>query len=89
MAAPNRRRPTTAALSRRIALGECIRQERGDLSQGDLGRMLEVELGAPVPQTTISRWEQGETELGLEQVRAVELVLGLDRGHLSREAGYE
>lgn len=83
-----RRSPTTEALERRVALGEEIRRERGVRTQSDLGRLLKPQLGAPVPQTTISRWEKGETELGLEQVRALEIVLGLEHGTLARAAGY-
>jgi hypothetical protein len=88
MSGQARRSPSAAALKRRAALGESVRRARGDLIQADFGRPPADELGAPVPQTTISRWEKGEVELGLEQVRAVELVLGLLRGTLGRAAGY-
>lgn len=60
----------------------------GQLSQADLGRRLGAFLEAPVPQTTISRWEQGQVDLGIEQIRALEVVLGVEKGMLLAASGY-
>jgi hypothetical protein len=40
-----------------------------------------------VPQTTISRWEQGQVALDVIQVHELELALGLEPGSLLVAAG--
>jgi excisionase family DNA binding protein len=52
--------------------------------------MSQTQLGdrVGVPQTTISRWEQGRVDLSVERVRAVEEALGLQIGTLLVLAGY-
>ncbi|HVV36959.1 MAG TPA: helix-turn-helix transcriptional regulator [Acidimicrobiales bacterium] len=67
---------------RREALGRAIRKYRGDRKQSELGALLGV------PQTTISRWEVGLVDLGVEQVRGLERALDLPLGTLGRAAGY-
>jgi len=70
-------------------LGRQIQVAReGRLSQGDLGLRLGPILNREIPQTTISRWEKGDVDLGVEQVRALEIVLGKPRGALLAAAGY-
>lgn len=70
-------------------LGRQIQLAReGVLSQADLGRRLGAYLAEPVPQPTISRWEQGRVDLGVETIRAIEVVLGLEKGALLAASGY-
>lgn len=64
------------------ALGAAIRRARAESSQEDLG----IRLG--VPQTTISRWERGTVDLGVETIRALEEALGLARGELLIAGGF-
>lgn len=70
-------------LGRQIALAR-----EGFLSQGDLGRRLSDYLGREIPQPTISRWEAGTMDLGIEQIRAIEYVLELPSGTLLAASGY-
>ena len=70
------------ARSRLRALGQAIRRARGDLTQEQLGDLLGV------PQTTVSRWELGYVDLGVEQVRHIEETLRLRPGDLLAEGGY-
>jgi hypothetical protein len=58
------------------------------MNQTEFGKLLGPHLGGPVPQVTISRWELGQTEMTLEQVRAIETVLGLELGSLAKAASY-
>lgn len=88
MRQPLSRDPDGPATKRRRSLGTAIRAHRGDLSQAEVGRRLDQFLPAGVRQATLSRWEAGEVEVSLEQVRALELVLGLRLGTLAAEAGY-
>ena len=76
------------AQSRRSALGASIREARKPLNQTEFGDLLKPLLGERVPQTTLSRWELGEIEMTLEQVRAIELALGLELGSLAKRSGY-
>lgn len=68
---------------RRAAMGAAMRSARGDLTQAEIGARL-----GNVPQTTISRWEQGLVELSYEQVMDLERALGVSPGTLGRAAGY-
>lgn len=88
MPRPLNRSPESGAYLRRIALGSSIREARGELSQTELGRRLESHLGELVSQAAISRWEAGTVDLTLEQVRALELALGLRLGTLGGLGGY-
>lgn len=79
-----------ARLRRRLALGNQIRSLRGEVSQVDLGirlAPLQPDL-LPVPQSTISRWEKGGTELTAEQIHDIEAVLRVRPGTLFEAAGY-
>lgn len=58
------------------------------MNQTDFGDLLTPYLGERIPQTTLSRWELGEIEMTLEQVRAIELALGLELGTLAKAAAY-
>lgn len=58
------------------------------MSQAELGYQLGAYLDREIPQTTISRWEKGQVDLGVEQIRALEIVLGLSPGALLAAAGY-
>ncbi|MCU1497040.1 MAG: hypothetical protein JWM47_993 [Acidimicrobiales bacterium] len=68
---------------RRMAMGAAIRSARGEQTQAEIGARL-----GDVPQTTISRWEQGLVELSYEQVMDLERALGVSAGTLGRAAGY-
>ena len=74
--------PDPAAGSRLAALGRAIRRARGSLTQAELGSRLGL------PQTTISRWEQGTVDLGVGQVHALRRALGLRSGRTAYERGY-
>src|SRR5437870_1489880 len=78
------KKPTEAerAAERHAALGKAIKRFRGSATQAQLGALLDV------PQTTISRWEAGSVDLGLEQIRAIELALELPLGTVGRAAGF-
>jgi hypothetical protein len=80
--------PPEDAADRRRRLGAAIKLARGELSQTELGARLAPQLGIPIPQGTVSRWELGKTEMTLEQVRALERCLDLDPGHLAAAGGY-
>lgn len=90
--------PTMTSEDRRVAeqeirlrrLGRQIALARSDefVSQADLGRRLGAYLNRDVPQTTISRWEAGQVDLGVETIRAIEIVLDLERGTLLAASGY-
>lgn len=71
-----------AASPRLRALGRAIRSARGDLTQAQLADRLGSN------QTTVSRWEQGIVDLGVEHVRALEHALTLPVGDLLRAGGY-
>jgi transcriptional regulator with XRE-family HTH domain len=58
------------------------------MSQTDLGTRLSKYLGDDVAQASISRWEKGQVDLGVEQVRALELVLNYKPGDLLVAANY-
>lgn len=64
------------------SIGRALREARGELSQEELGRRLGV------PQTTVSRWERGTIDFGVEQLRMIETALGLEQGHLVLAGGY-
>lgn len=70
------------AMLRREALGSAIRAARGPRTQATLARALGV------PQPSVSRWEQGAYDLHYEQVRQLELELGVALGSLGSAAGY-
>ncbi len=72
-----------AARSRLKALGAAIRRARGELTQEELGHRL-----GDVPRTTVSRWEHGRVDLGVEQVRALEDALEIAPGTLLEAGGY-
>lgn len=70
-------------------LGRQIALARAGISQADLGERLGEFLDRDIPQTTISRWEKGQVDLGVEQIRALEIVLEMDpRGSLLAASGY-
>lgn len=71
-------------LGRQIALARGLSY----VSQADLGRRLGTYLDRDVPQTTISRWEAGQVDLGIEAIRAIEIVLDKPRGSLLAASGY-
>ena len=71
-----------AARARLRAVGRAIRKARGSMSQTELSTRLNV------PQTTISRWERGTVDFGLEQLRALEHALEISPGHLFAAGGY-
>jgi transcriptional regulator with XRE-family HTH domain len=52
--------------------------------------MTQQELGSRlgVPQTTVSRWERGTVDYGIEQLRTIEDSLGLRHGALLVAGGY-
>jgi transcriptional regulator with XRE-family HTH domain len=75
-------------LERHRRVGRVIRAARGELTQTRLGDALGPHVGAPVPQTTVSRWESGEVSLDLDTLRAIELALELPPGSLFIETGY-
>lgn len=64
------------------ALGQVIRASRGEMSQNELGNQMGV------PQTTISRWEMGQVDLTMEQVRSLEVALRIRPGTLAISSGY-
>ena len=68
--------------SRLRSLGAAIRRARGALTQEELGDRLDL------PQTTVSRWELGYVDLGVEQVRRLEEALDLPGGELFAKGGY-
>lgn len=70
-------------LGRQIALAR-----DGLMNQEELGIRLGDYLDREIPQTTISRWEKGLVDLGVEQLRALEIVLGKRPGSLLAGAGY-
>lgn len=70
------------ARARLRAVGRAIRAARGSTSQTELSARLGV------PQTTLSRWERGTVDFGLEQLRALEYVLELEPGTLLLAGGY-
>ncbi|MCU1358096.1 MAG: Helix-turn-helix domain [Acidimicrobiales bacterium] len=72
-----------AQLSRSQALGRAIRDaRRGLMTQAELGEQLAF------PQSCISAWEHGQTELSLERLASIERALRLPPGRLAVEAGY-
>lgn len=71
-----------AARARLRAIGRAIRTARGSVSQTELSTKLNV------PQTTISRWERGTVDFGLEQLRTLEHALELPPGHLFEAGRY-
>jgi transcriptional regulator with XRE-family HTH domain len=75
---------------RKRQLGALIRQHRAEMTQEDLGvQLARFQFdGRPIPQTTISRWEQGKVDLTMEQVWDIEEALRLPHGELSLEVGY-
>lgn len=76
--------PTEEARRERLrALGQMIKKARGLLSQEDLGKKL-----GGLPQTTLSRWEQGKVELTVEQIRDIERACNARPGTLLMGAGY-
>ncbi len=77
----------TARLERLGAEMKRAREAVG-ITQAQLGERLAVFLGEPVPQTTVSRWENGTVSTDFETARAIELALGLTPGTLGRRAGY-
>lgn len=77
------RRVRLRRLGRQIALAR-----DGLMNQEELGVRLGEYLDREIPQTTVSRWEKGLVDLGVEQVRALELVLELRPGSLMAGAGY-
>ena len=74
-----------AVEARRKAFGAALAKRRRalSLSQTALGRAL-----GGIGQSAISQWECGETEPRPQHVYAVERVLGLHPGTLSRLLGY-
>lgn len=74
--------PDDQAQARMKALGQVIRAARGEMSQAELGAEMNV------PQTTISRWEMGQVDLSMEQVRALEIALRVRPGTLAVSSGY-
>lgn len=70
-------------LGRQIAVAR-----EGIMSQAELGSHLGDYLDREVPQTTISRWEKGRVDLGVEEIRALEIVLALTPGSLLAASGY-
>lgn len=76
----NRTDPVTQT-DRLKRLGAAIRTLRGKRTQTDFGRRLGV------PQTTVSRWEHGHVDLGVEQVRLIEDALDAPNGSLLVAAG--
>jgi transcriptional regulator with XRE-family HTH domain len=77
-----RHKPSDAAADRARALGAAIRRARGDRSQSELARRLEV------TQSTVSIWESGDRVPFLEQMLELEDALGVPRGRLATEAGF-
>jgi transcriptional regulator with XRE-family HTH domain len=73
---------TEEAKVRARALGLAIRAARGDVSQVELARRVEV------TQSTISIWEKGDRVPTLEQVLSVEQALELPPGQLATHAGF-
>jgi transcriptional regulator with XRE-family HTH domain len=59
-----------------------MRRRRGVLTQAELAERMDV------LQTTISRWELGEVDLSLKQLRLVETALDLPFGTFARDAGF-
>ena len=80
----------TEGAARLRRLGRAIRSKReaAELTQADLGERIGFVTGESVPQTTVSRWENGAVNLDVEQVRAIEIALQLMPGALLVEAGY-
>jgi transcriptional regulator with XRE-family HTH domain len=78
--------------TRRRSLGAAIRtlRAKSEMTQTDLGNALAVWQPdrLPIPQSTISRWESGATELTLEQVFAIEESIRVKHGTLSIAGGY-
>jgi transcriptional regulator with XRE-family HTH domain len=74
-----RRRASNPGL---IAIGREIRRARSDLSQEEFAVKLDV------PQTTLSRWELGKIDFGIELLRSLERAMSFRPGHLLRVGGY-
>ena len=71
------------AIARRKALGRAIRAARGSRTQTDVAAALGV------PQPSVCRWEQGRYDLTHEQVRRLELELGVPLGSLASASDFE
>ena len=69
-------------IDRRRALGKAIRAARGAQSQTDVGRTVGR------PQSSVSVWETGGLELGVDRVYELEDLFGAPHGSLLGAAGY-
>lgn len=83
----DRRRQEARVRQQRLGRQITLARE-GNYSQAELGRRLGDYLDREIPQPTISRWEMGTVNLGIEELRAVELVLDLPGGTLLAASGY-
>jgi transcriptional regulator with XRE-family HTH domain len=75
-------RPMEGGAERAKAVGGAIRAARGELSQQGLADL------CGVSQMRVSRWERGEADLTLEEVRTIEAVLGREPGSIFTASGY-
>ena len=76
-------RSEASAVARRKALGAFIRALRGPRTQSDLAKLL-----GNISQAAVSAWENGLVDLTCEQVRDIEVALGVRPGTLGLAAGY-
>lgn len=81
--------PTDEQRLRRKRMGERLRQARGDRTGGDVAKAVAERLHhqETVSQSMISNYELGKAEPSPAKRRALEDVLGLPRGILSRDLG--
>lgn len=65
-----------------VNLGEALRRARGRMTQDELAAATGIDQG------TISRWERGQGQPGLDQIRQIEDAAGRRRGFVLIAAGY-
>jgi hypothetical protein len=83
-------RPPESSPEQRTAFAQALAEELMErhLSQASFTNLLALSLDPPPHQTTVSNWLGGKTEPLRSQVFAIEAMLNLAPGSISRHLGY-